>query len=352
MGVNPAFWRGRRVLVTGHTGFKGAWLTLWLQNLGAEVSGIALPPPTVPSLFETLAPWPELDSQLGDLRDPAVAYAMLGRTQPEIVLHLAAQALVRPSYDDPAGTFASNVMGTAHLLDAARKTPAVKMVLVVTSDKVYCNDNSGRPFHEDDRLGGGDPYSASKACQEFVAASFRRSFLNDTDRIVSARAGNVIGGGDWARDRLVPDFVRAVAAGQPIVLRNPQATRPWQHVLDPLAGYLQYVERLYTEPMLPSALNFGPDTADVRPVQWIIEQLMQRWPGNSGWRLDEAATVAEARALTLDASVATRTLGWRPRLSLVDALDWTVAWYRAYADGQDMRAYSLDEIRRYQELNP
>lgn len=348
--MTEGFWRGRRVLLTGHTGFKGAWLALWLENLGAEVTAVALEPATDPNLFNALAPWPSLVSIIGDLREPDVAAEALAQAQPEIVLHLAAQALVRPSYDDPADTFATNVLGTVHLLDAVRRSPTVKAVLVVTSDKVYANDGRGRPFQEDDRLGDGDPYSASKACQEIVTASYRKSFFRDGARIASARAGNVIGGGDWATDRLVPDFVRAAKASAPVAIRHPAATRPWQHVLDPLAGYLRYAERLYAGDGAPQALNFGPAMADMRPVRWVVERLVEHWGQESSWIQDGAETPPEATALTLDAGLAIRSLDWRPHLTLERALDWTVAWYRAHEDGRDMRGYSLDEIRRYQDL--
>jgi len=350
LAITPSFWRGRRVLLTGHTGFKGAWLALWLEKLGAEVAAVALPPSTDPNLFEALAPWPSLASHFGDLREPETARNLLNQIKPEIVFHLAAQALVRPSYSDPAGTFASNVLGTVHLLDAVRHVSTVKAVVVVTSDKVYSNDERGRPFKEDDRLGGKDPYSASKACQEMVTASYRRSFFEvGGTRIASARAGNVIGGGDWAEDRLIPDFVRAMAAGRQVAIRHPEATRPWQHVLEPLAGYLAYAEQLSANPTLPPALNFGPVEDDVRSVRWVAERMTELWGNGARWRLDQAETVPEAQRLTLDATLASESLGWRPRLSIAQALDWTVDWYRAHAGGRDMRAYSLDQIERYRE---
>lgn len=349
--MTPAFWRDRRVLLTGHTGFKGAWLALWLEKLGARVTGVALPPATDPSLFDALAPWPELVSIIGDLRQPGVAADALGESAPEIVFHLAAQALVRPSYADPVGTFDANVLGTVNLLEAVRGTPSVKAVVVVTSDKVYANDQSGQPFGEDDKLGGRDPYSASKACQEIVTASYRESFLAERGvRVVSARAGNVIGGGDWAVDRLIPDFIRAAEAGRPVVLRHPDATRPWQHVLDPLLGYLFYAERLHAGSDLPTALNFGPSSDDVWPVRRVVERLARSWGDGIGWTADNAETVREAQALTLDATRATRSLGWRPRLGLDDALDWTASWYRAHGEGRDMRACSLEQLDRYGDM--
>jgi CDP-glucose 4,6-dehydratase len=348
--VTPAFWRGRRVLLTGHTGFKGAWLALWLERLGAEVGAVALAPDTDPSLFEALAPWSGLDSTMGDLRDPAVAAEAVADSRPEIVFHLAAQALVRRSYAEPTMTFETNVTGTVNLLEALRAAPTVKAVVVVTSDKVYANDGGGRAFREDDPLGGADPYSASKACQDLVAAAYDKNFLAARGvRTGRARAGNVIGGGDWAADRLVPDFVRAMAAGDEIAVRSPDATRPWQHVLEPLAGYLDYAEALTDGDGAPEALNFGPAAGDIQPVRQIVDGLVERWGDGAGWRHEKAAQVAEAGLLTLDATRATETIGWRPRLDLHGALDWTVAWYRAAAAGDDMRAHSLDQIARYED---
>ncbi len=351
MAVNTSFWRGRRVVVTGHTGFKGAWLLLWLESLGAQVAGVALPPATDPNLFDELAPWRQLVSTFGDLREPKIALDVLNAAQPEIVFHLAAQALVRSSYHDPIGTFATNVLGTAHLLEAVRKVSSVKVVLVVTSDKVYENDGGGRPLREGDQLGGGDPYSASKACQEILAAAYRKSFFgNNAARVACARAGNVIGGGDWAPDRLLPDFVRATRAGRAVEIRYPDATRPWQHVLEPLAGYLLYAERLYSDSRVPLALNFGPAGNAVQPVRWVVERLVGRWGSAAAWRQDSSDSPPEALALTLDSALARQSLGWQPRLELEQALDWTVAWYRAQSEGQDMRKYSLAEAQRYQGI--
>ncbi len=346
MAVNLDFWRGRRVLVTGHTGFKGAWLALCLESLGAELHGLALAPATTPNLFDLAGP--RMNSIIGDLRDPAVARGAVAAADPEFVFHLAAQALVRRSYTAPLATFETNVMGTANLLEALRDASSLKAVIVITSDKVYANDGGGAAFAEDDPLGGDDPYSASKACQELVAAAYRKSFFAERGvRVASARAGNVIGGGDWAADRLVPDFVRAVANREALVLRYPDAVRPWQHVLEPLAGYLVYAQRLAGDGDVPDALNFGPEEADSRSVGWVADFLAEAWGGNASWRHDRRPHLHEAAQLTLDASRAASALGIKPRLSLEAALANTVAWYRAQASGEDMRAHSLAEIGRY-----
>jgi CDP-glucose 4,6-dehydratase len=351
MDLSHGFWQGRRILLTGHTGFKGAWLGLWLESMGAQVTGVALPPSTEPSLFHSLGAWRGLRSIEGDLRDPDVAAEVLAHAAPEVVFHLAAQALVRVSYGEPVETFATNVMGTVHLLEAIRRAPSVRVVLVVTSDKVYENDGAGYPFQEHHRLGGRDPYSASKACQEIVAASFRRSFFTEgTVRLASARAGNVVGGGDWAADRLVPDFVRAARSGETLKVRRPDATRPWQHVLDALGGYLLYAERLCKGAELPSELNFGPSEQDVRSVRWVVERLTRLWDGAPGWIIEPDDGAPESPALTLDAGLAARCLGFRTRLGLDEALAWTTDWYRAFHAGGDVRAVCIEQIRRYASL--
>jgi CDP-glucose 4,6-dehydratase len=324
--TDPAFWRGRRVLLTGHTGFKGAWLALWLHELGARVTGFAGPPPSEPSLFDRARVGELLDDLRGDVRDAAAVHAAVSRSRPEVVLHLAAQALVRRSYADPAGTWEVNVLGTARVLDAVRENAPDAAVVVVTSDKCYANDGSGRAFREDDPLGGHDPYSASKAAQELVAASYRDAYGL---RIATARAGNVIGGGDWGADRLVPDFFRAALAGEPLVVRNPDATRPWQHVLDPLSGYLLLAERLVCSPEHARAFNFGPDARGERPVRWIVECLQAAWPASAELQTPAESGGHEAPVLRLDASRARAQLGWAPRLDLVAALEATAAWHRA-----------------------
>ena len=349
MVVNPAFWRGRRVFLTGHTGFKGGWLSLWLAELGAEVHGYALAPPTEPNLFTTAGVEKRLAaSTLADIRDAAKLEQAMQAARPEVVLHLAAQPLVRQSYAEPVETFAVNVMGTVNLLEAVRRTPGVKAVVNVTTDKCYENREWVWPYRENEALGGHDPYSGSKACSELATAAWRRSFLDAAGvQVASARAGNVIGGGDWAADRLVPDFLRALDAGRPLVVRSPLATRPWQHVLEPLSGYLTLAEKLCSEgAAFAEAWNFGPDEADARPVQWIVETLCARVPG-AAWQHDAAPQPHEAHTLRLDSAKAHARLGWRPRWILSRALEATLEWHQAWKAGADMAEFSLGQIREY-----
>lgn len=345
------FWRGRRVFLTGHTGFKGSWLALWLTQMGAEVHGYALAPPTNPSLFEVANVASRLaSSTLADIRDGAALAQAMAAARPSVVLHLAAQPLVRYSYAAPAETFAVNVMGVVHLLEAVRATPGVVAVVNVTTDKCYENREWVWPYRENEALGGHDPYSSSKACAELVTAAYRRSFLAAAGvALASARAGNVIGGGDWAADRLLPDFLRALDAGKPLVIRSPQATRPWQHVLEPLAGYLSLTERLCAPDAVAfaDAWNFGPDEADARPVQWIVERLCEQVPGAT-WQCDGAPQLHEANNLRLDSAKAKSLLGWQPRWSLAEALERTVSWHQAWRRGEDMAAVSLGQIRDYE----
>jgi CDP-glucose 4,6-dehydratase len=344
------FWRGRRVLLTGHTGFKGAWMSLWLESLGAEVCGYALAPAGEPNLWNILGTR-ALRSVIADIRDPQRLGETVTRADPQIVIHMAAQALVRESYRDPLGTYATNVMGTATLLQACRALRHLECVVVVTSDKVYANTGEGRRFAEGDRLGGHDPYSSSKACTEFVASSFRDSFFADGPPLATARAGNVIGGGDWSEDRLIPDCVRGLGSGQAVNLRYPDAVRPWQHVLEPLSGYLALAQGLVTAPArTPRAVNFGPDPASFCTVREVVEAFCARFAGRPGWVRDPAPQPPEAQALTLSSELAARDLSWRPTLDIRQSLSWTADWYSAYSAGENMLAFSKAQIAQYRQL--
>lgn len=345
-----AFWNRKRVFLTGHTGFKGSWLSLWLQQLGAEVTGYALKPPTQPSLFEVANVASRMRSVIGDVRDLERLRACLNEERPEIVFHLAAQALVRPSYALPVETYATNVMGTAHVLESVRECNSVRVVLIVTSDKCYENQERLEGYRETDPIGGFDPYSSSKGCAELVTAAYRRSFFaTGRPAVASARAGNVIGGGDWATDRLMPDVVRAFSAGKPVILRNPTAVRPWQHVLDPLAGYLALTERMWNSGMAyAEAWNFGPDEHSARPVNWLVEQMARLWNSAPGWRQADGSAPHEAHQLRLDCSKARARLGWTPRLDLDTALAWMVDWHRAHQHFEDMQQHTFAQIRRYE----
>ncbi len=356
--MNPAFWRGKRVFLTGHTGFKGSWLSLWLQSLGAHVTGYALAPPAdSPSLFEAAGLAHGMESLTGDIRDGAALGAALQAARPEIVIHMAAQALVRYSYDHPVETYSTNVMGLVNLFEAVRATPGIKAVLNVTSDKCYDNQEWPWGYRENEALGGYDPYSNSKACAELVTSAYRSSYFNAARyaehgvALGSGRAGNVIGGGDWAQDRLIPDMVRAVAAGQPVHIRSPHAIRPWQHVLEPLSGYLALAERLHDGgPDYAEAFNFGPHDQDAQPVQWIIERLCASWGAGAAWQLDQAPQPHEASYLKLDCSKARARLGWQPRWQLGQTIDRIVAWHKTHARGEDMRAFTLAQISEYQHI--
>jgi CDP-glucose 4,6-dehydratase len=346
------FWNGRRVFVTGHTGFKGSWLCLWLEKLGAEVYAVSLEPETNPSLYAKFSPWPGARHHVADIRDSRTIRSHLMSCEPEIVIHMAAQALVRRSYEDPSGTFSTNVMGTANVLDAVRDTHSVKTVLVVTSDKVYANNGSGKPFVETDMLGGNDPYSNSKACAELVCESYRHSFFQGRElRLATVRAGNVIGGGDWSKDRLIPDFIRAFESGEPILLRYPDAVRPWQHVLEPLGGYLRFVQAMTEsrEDGLPDALNFGPDATSFATVSQLAEALGAAHGEHDVWQRAPGNHPHEAASLTLSSGLAFEALGWQPRLSLQQTIDWTAAWYKANRQGADMRAFSLAQLCAYED---
>jgi CDP-glucose 4,6-dehydratase len=350
--VDPDFWHDRSVLVTGHTGFKGAWLALWLQALGARVSGLADGVPTSPSLYELARVGDGLDDVRVDVRDHAAVLKALAASAPEIVIHMAAQPLVRRSFLDPRTTYETNVMGTVNVLEAVRATTSVRAVVNVTSDKCYANEpgREPRPFVESDPLGGHDPYSSSKGCSELVTAAYRSSYFGgeDSARIGSARAGNVIGGGDWGEDRLIPDVVRGALDGTPIAVRNPEAVRPWQHVLNPLSGYLRLAEALHGAPGQEGGWNFGPALGDARTVRWIADRLTALWDGELRWEFDPGPHPHEAHFLTLDSSKAREQLGWKPTWDLDKALTEIVAWYRALRDGDDMRAVTLGQIRAFE----
>lgn len=351
LAMTRHFWNDKRVFVTGHTGFKGGWLSLWLQSLGAKVFGYALDAPTDPHLFGVACVGQGLaGNTVADIRDlPALTQAMQA-AQPEVVFHLAAQSLVRHSYAAPAETYAVNVMGTVNLLEAVRATPGVRAVVNVTTDKCYDNHERVWAYREGEALGGRDPYSSSKACSELVTAAYRNSFLNATGvALASARAGNVIGGGDWAADRLIPDFLRALDAGATLRIRSPNAVRPWQHVLEPLSGYLVLAERLFSDQQpFAEAWNFGPSDEDARPVRWLVERLVSKTPGAS-FTCDATLQPHEATHLKLDSGKARTRLNWQPRWRLATALDKTLEWHAAWHSGQDMRAVSLAQIAEFRD---
>jgi len=352
MGLAPAFWRGRRVLVTGNTGFKGAWLSLWLLELGADVHGLSDDVPTEPSLFRLAALEADVQQHWVDVRDADAVTRVVAAVRPELIFHLAAQPFVRRSFDEPVSTYATNVMGTVHLLDAVRQDPAdVRVVINVTSDKCYENRERREGYREDEAMGGHDPYSSSKGASELVTAAFRSSYFGDPGgpRIASARAGNVIGGGDWGEDRLVPDVMRAAIAGEPVAIRRPDAVRPWQHVLNPLHGYLTLAEAAWADPIHATGYNFGPDPGDAQPVSWVVERLLDRWEGDVTVTADGRTHPHEAGLLTLDSSRAHERLGWQPTWDLSAGLDATAAWYSAFRDGQPVRDLSLRHLASFSE---
>lgn len=348
---DPDFWRGRRVFLTGQTGFKGAWAALWLNRLGAEVHGYALPADTEPSLWAEIGDGLLASETLADLADRHALARALDAARPQVVLHMAAQALVRAGYADPLRTIATNVLGTVNLLETLRGRDELQAVLVVTTDKVYANEDTGRDFRESDPLGGHDPYSASKAAAEILTRSYAQSFFEPSGvKVATARAGNVIGGGDWSLDRLVPDIWRAADSGTTLKLRSPHATRPWQHVLDPLAGYLGYVEALAARDDVPRALNFGPPPGESATVAEVAERVGAVLGLATAWEQDTGDHPREMTLLSLDPAAARESIGWCTRLALDSALEWTAAWYAGYRSGRSARELCLDQIRQYEAL--
>lgn len=352
--MNSEFWQGKRVFITGHTGFKGGWLSLWLQEMGALVKGYSLPAPTEPSIFEEAQVWAEMSSEEGDVRDFTHLRQIIAEFKPEIVFHMAAQPLVRLSYDDPIETYSTNVMGTVYLLEAVKQVGGVKAVVNITSDKCYENREWVWGYREDEAMGGYDPYSNSKGCAELVASCYRQSFFNKDNyyehgcALASVRAGNVIGGGDWADDRLIPDMLKAFSDRRSVEIRSPHAIRPWQHVLEPLSGYITIAELLYEHgPEFSEGWNFGPKEEDAKPVEWIVDRLSNLWGEGASWYLSEGEHPHEAHYLKLDCSKAKMRLNWQPVWSLEQTLIRIVKWQKAWLAKQDMKQYTLQEIKDY-----
>lgn len=355
--MNRTFWKGKKVLITGHTGFKGSWLSLWLQSLGANILGYALPPPTQPSLFEVAHVADGMTSITGDVRDLDHIKAVIAGHRPEIIIHMAAQSLVRYSYEHPIETYSTNVMGMVNVLEAVRQSESVRVIVCITSDKCYENKEWLWGYRENEPMGGHDPYSSSKGCAELVISAYRNSYFPAEEyqrhgvAVASARAGNVIGGGDWAKDRLVPDIMNAIMQNRPVIIRNPNAIRPWQHVLEPLNGYLCLAEKLWEHgPEFAQGWNFGPSDEDARPVSWIVDYLTNLWGEGARWELDSAQHPHEAHCLKLDCSKAKNLLGWSPKLHLSTALEWIVEWYRGYQQNKDMRDLTEAQITRFGNL--
>lgn len=351
--VNREFWQGKRVFVTGHTGFKGSWLSFWLEMLGAEVCGYALAPETAPNLFENLQLENKIDSITGNICDLPNLEKSIADFAPEIVLHLAAQSLVRRSYRQPIDTYQTNVIGTINVLEAVRRQPSVKAVVVITTDKVYENKEWLWAYRENEQLGGFDPYSNSKACAELAVSAYRNSFFAESQTLIAtARAGNVIGGGDWSEDRLLPDVFRSLIFGNSLEIRNPYSIRPWQHVLEPLSGYLQLAEKLYHgEKKFAEAWNFGPGEEDSKPVGWILEEIKRRWNSPVNWIIGTEKQPHEARLLKLDSTKAKTELGWLPKLNINEAIQLTAEWYRGFQENQDLAALTSRQIEFYAAKN-
>lgn len=353
MEINTEFWRNKKVLITGHTGFKGGWLTVWLNMLGAKITGLSLSPVSEPSFFNCASVNNGIDSHIGDIRDYSLVKNLVTDTRPDIVFHLAAQSLVRHSYTHPIETFSTNVLGTVHMLEATHQAGDVRVFVNVTSDKCYLNEGHVKSYCENDSLGGNDPYSASKACAELVTHAMRASYFTNGDcKLASVRAGNVIGGGDWAKDRLIPDVVMAFLDDRKAVIRNPDAIRPWQFVLDPLFGYMLLAERLYeSDENYSEGWNFGPGPDNERPVSELIDQFTRLWGNTPGCQFNNSTvtTLKEAQCLKLDSSKARKRLGWEPRWNLPYILEQTVDWYKAYSSGADMRKFTCDQIESYMQ---
>ena len=350
------FWKDRRIFITGHTGFKGGWLSLWLETLGAKVTGYSIQPSSMLNLFETARVAECISNFEGDVRDLDHLKRKMADTQPEVVFHLAAQPLVRQSYNSPVDTFAVNVMGTVNMLEAVRLTPSVRVVVIVTSDKCYENRERSWGYSETDALGGDDPYSASKGAAELVTAAYRRSFFPPKQyvehhvAVASVRAGNVIGGGDWSAGRLIPDIVQAFTKGEPVLIRSPEAMRPWQHALDALHGYMMLAERMWSDEGFADAWNFGPSDDDTKPVAWIVERMTELWGDGVRWEYDNRPAPHEATLLKLDSSKAQSQIGWTQKLNLLTALEWTVSWYKKMYEGREMREVTLKQIEQYKKL--
>ena len=351
MNSEKRFWQNKNVLITGHTGFKGSWLALWLTQLGAKVTGYALDPLTEPNLFNTLQIKELIRDHRGDIRDLSVLERVMKSAKPENIVHMAAQSLVRESYKDPVGTYATNVMGTVNLMEAVRSCDSVRVILVVTSDKCYENREIDYGYKETDPMGGHDPYSCSKGCAELVTSAFRRSFFENGSAVAvaSARAGNVIGGGDWAADRIIPDAMRAFSDEQILLVRNPGAVRPWQHVLEPLSGYMTLCEKIWDQPSkFSEGWNFGPEDEDVRTVEEVTDRVSELWGNHAVWKKSNGDHPHEANLLKLDITKAKEQLGWKPRWDLERALEKTVGWYKSYYNGEMMQEMSLKQIEEYQ----